>query len=86
MTTDKAQKIAATLIRQFSRDKHFAISLPKVEDLEVLADILRDDYHCTVVWSLERHKISVYCPPSVVAVVSMDEPELEPKKAVAGKG
>lgn len=86
MTTDKAQKIAATLIRQFAREKHFAISLPKVEDLEVLADILREEYRCTVVWSLQRHKISVYVPPSVAAVVLMEEPEPLPKKAVAGKG
>lgn len=61
MTKDKGEKIAATLIRQFSREKYFAISLPKLEDLELLAEVLSESFRCKVVWNSARSKISVYC-------------------------
>jgi hypothetical protein len=78
MIEERAHKIAATLIRQFSKDKHFSISLPKTEDLEILADIFRDTYGCTVVWSYARHKIGVYVPqPQAV-----EEPVVQVREAV----
>ena len=63
MTEEKARKIAATLVRQFSKERVFAISLPRFEDLELLSMLLREDFGCTVVWNYMRNKISVYCPP-----------------------
>lgn len=62
MTEERAHKIAATLVKQFSRERFFAISLPKAEDLEAIARILEVSFHCTVVWNYQRSKISVYCP------------------------
>lgn len=72
MTEERAYKIAATLVKQFSRERYFAISLPKFDDLDMLATILRTDFGCTVVWNYLRNKINVYCP----------EPPLEVDKAV----
>lgn len=62
MTEERAHKIAATLVKQFSRERFFAISLPKTEDLDALARILEVSFHCTVVWNYQRNKLSVYCP------------------------
>jgi hypothetical protein len=72
MTVERAQKIAATLVKQFSKERFFAISLPKLEDLKVIADTLETGFHCTVVWNYQRSKISVFVP----------EPPLEEEKAV----
>jgi len=62
MTEERAEKIAATLVRQFSKERYFAISLPKFEDLELLSMVLRESFGCTVVWNYQRNKINVYCP------------------------
>jgi hypothetical protein len=62
MTEERAQKIAATLVKQFSKERYFSISLPKIEDLEVIAQTLEQGFRCTVVWNYQRNKISVYCP------------------------
>ena len=72
MTEERAFKIAATLVKQFCKERYFAISLPKFEDLDLLANVLRKDFGCTVVWNYLRNKINVYCP----------EPALETDKAV----
>ena len=72
MTEERAFKIAATLVKQFSRERYFAISLPKFDDLDLLAGVLRRDFGCTVVWNYLRNKINVYCP----------ELPAEPDKAV----
>jgi len=66
MTEEKAQKIAATLVKQFSRERFFAISLPKIEDLEIIARTLEESFRCTVVWNYPRNKISVYCPETAI--------------------
>jgi hypothetical protein len=80
MTEERAHKIAATLVKQFSRERFFAISLPKIEDLESLARILEVSFGCTVVWNYQRSKISVYCPELAVeqdSAVVMVEPSRE---------
>jgi len=73
MTEERAKKIAATLVRQFSKDRFFAISLPKFEDLEQLSVILREEFDCTVVWNYMRNKISVYCPEHRVVQLPIKE-------------
>jgi hypothetical protein len=73
MTEERAQKIAATLVKQFSRERYFAISLPKFEDLDLIAKILRENFGCTVVWSYLRNKINVYCPEISEKAVAVTE-------------
>lgn len=62
MTEQRARMIAATLVKQFGREKFFSISLPKLSDLDLLGNTLRDEFDCTVVRNYARNKIDVYCP------------------------
>ena len=78
MTEERAHKIAATLVKQFSRERYFAISLPKFEDLDLIAKTLREEFGCTVVWNYLRNKINVYCPEVIHTpdqAVVLAEPE-----------
>jgi hypothetical protein len=70
MTQQRAAKIAANLVRQFGRERFFSLSLPSFQDLDQIASMLREDHACTVVYNLQRSKISVHCPQSTSSMVS----------------
>lgn len=59
MTREIANRISSNMIRQFGREKHFALSLPSRADLELLAAAFVEDHGCRVVWHSETNKIAV---------------------------
>ena len=56
------------MVKEFGREKHFTLSLPRRTDLELLADALSVEFGCAVVWNEEANRIAVKCPEKVLAM------------------
>jgi hypothetical protein len=67
MTRELATRIAGNMVREFSREKHFAFSLPSRTALDMIASSLSEDYGCCVVINEEANKIAVRVPSQELA-------------------
>lgn len=62
MTREVARRIAGNMVREFGKEQHFALSLPSREALDLIAESLKTDHGCTVVFQGETNKIAVRVP------------------------
>jgi len=57
------------MVREFGKEKHFALSLPSRDALNLIAESLQSDYGCVVVFHEDAVKIAVRVPEAVCAYV-----------------
>ena len=69
MTREIASRIASNIVKEFRAEKHFALSLPEREDLELMAQAFANDWGCRVVWNSDANKIAVRCPEELCEAV-----------------
>ncbi|HEY3780581.1 MAG TPA: hypothetical protein VGL56_05820 [Fimbriimonadaceae bacterium] len=62
MTREIVSRVAGNLVKEFGHEKHFALSLPRRADLQLMAEALTTEYGCAVVWNEGATKIAVRCP------------------------
>jgi hypothetical protein len=62
MTREIVSRVAGNLVKEFGHEKHFALSLPRRTDLELMAESLSSEYGCLVLWHDDANKIAVRCP------------------------
>ncbi len=69
MTREIVSRVAGNLVKEFGHEKHFALSLPRRRDLELMAESLSTEYGCLVMWHDDANKIAVRCPDKRQAMV-----------------
>ena len=63
MTEERARRYAEILLRDNCKERVFPVKLPGDEGFEQVAQVLEQDFGCTVERDEDKCILIVYCPP-----------------------